>query len=258
MKKCCTCKKLKSLQEYHKSKNQKDGHSARCKSCTSTAEKRLRKDRYKPSSSRVKFSVKYCKSCDTIKPKTKEFFWLTKRKELRANGEYAYYYVFKSQCKICHGAAGLKRIRKKRCKIYNCSLEDYEKHWRVAQVENKEDRLDKHYPYLFKLGLSKLQIIWIIKNIRAGYKWVSHEQWIIDSKKRMHKAHLKYKDLPEGYHLFKDVPNDEMNKIIMKREPIDAVLANRMCMKVAEVPKGVLEVKRIIHMINREIKKQKQ
>jgi len=33
MKKCCICQKIKSFNEFHKNKQQKDGHECRCKRC---------------------------------------------------------------------------------------------------------------------------------------------------------------------------------------------------------------------------------
>jgi hypothetical protein len=42
MKKCIHCNKLKSLEEYNKKSNAKDGHSSICKSCSKKANKKWR------------------------------------------------------------------------------------------------------------------------------------------------------------------------------------------------------------------------
>ena len=196
-----------------------------------------------------------CANCHIVFPNTTKYFFKRKSYWTTKDGVTKWKWSTRSLCKSCNGLLAAQKRRNKKIKEYGCSPENYRK-TALAIMGEKHKTLIYKYPYAFENNRSHLQALWIIRNIRAGYIWQGEEQWKIYCLKRRHKARAKHLDLPEGYLLFKEVPEIEMKKIKMQREPIDAVLANRLKLRLEEAPKELIEVKRIICKINREINNQ--
>ena len=195
---------------------------------------------------------KKCSCCGDIKPRTEEYFF--KKTVYNKKDKSKTYQSFRSICKICWSKEQTRKNRLKRIKELGCTLSNYEKTWR--SINGKTIR---KYPFLYDYNLTKNQIAYIITKIKKGYKFVNHEKFLEDCKKDRRESLEKrgrgiYKDIPDEYVLWKDVPKDIRNNIINKRDPSDAQACNWLGKKIGDLDKETIETKKLIVKINRFIK----
>lgn len=199
----------------------------------------------------VRSDVKICCSCGVSKPRTDEYFF---KKKVFNRSKTREYWSFRSNCKKCHGKKGTEKKRLKKIIEYGCSKEDYETVWRKKTGES-----NRKYPYLWNSDIPDKDRRSLYRLINNGYVFVSYEKYKEDKKeiRREHnKRNSKFKDIPDGFYKWSEVPKNIKNKILITREPSDSKLSNWLGYKVGEVPKEVLDVKRIIYKITREIQNQ--
>ncbi len=204
-----------------------------------------------PKEVRIKPEVKTCSRCEESFPRTLEFFFSKKSYNKNKTISYA---GFRSVCKTCHSKKTLDRNRQKRCKELNCSIEDYRESY-LKGMGSKH----KKYPYLDNVCIPLKEVETIRKRIRKGYVFTSYDQYKKDQKTWVHerlKEKSKYNDLPDGYMAYKDLPTKLLKEVIGKREPTEGTLANWLGYKTGQLPKEVLDTKRLIVAINKEAKNQ--
>jgi len=90
----------------------------------------------------MKIMKKTCVNCNNEYPKTKEYFFIRKIKQKLSTGEIAVYNSFKSDCIKCHGIKGGANRIKKRCKEFNCDVQDYRENWKQQYTETRTIDLD--------------------------------------------------------------------------------------------------------------------
>ena len=183
---------------------------------------------------------KKCGGCQKEYPKTQEYFFIRNIKQIsKTTGELKIYKSFKSQCKKCHGLQGDKIRVKKRCLEMSCEVVDYNKNWK-KQYSNSR--------ILFKeVNDSPVKNKTTIHNkIRKGYVYLSYEQYRIDCRKNISQVRRKY-----DYGNLDFVPKGIQTGI---KHLTDGYIALTMGLKVKEVPKEFIEVKRLTILLKREIK----
>lgn len=185
--------------------------------------------------------TKVCAKCKNEYPKTTEYFFRKVIKQRLASGEIAVYNSYRSVCKKCHGMQGNERRIKKRCEEMNCSVKDYRENWKkqYSKTRTKYPKI-KHLPETVQFTLRK----WM----DSGYKFTSYEQFRIDVRKNISKYRRKY-----DYGECDFVPQKERNRCGIKNLT-DGYVAMTLGFKVDEVPQSLIENKRLILKLMRELK----
>ena len=149
--------------------------------------------------------------------------------------------VFRAKCKICFNKENIENRILKRCKEENIKRSE----WKSF---NREKLISRD---IFKLKDERLKNIprptraRILRKIREDdYVFISYKQYKIDCSKNISLSQRKYKYDSEG------VLND---KIISKEMP-DYYIANRLKINLKEIPKEIIETKRLLIKLKRELK----
>ena len=182
---------------------------------------------------------KICGQCNKELPKTEEYFFKRIISQTLKTGEIKTYYSFKSQCKKCHSSQGDEIRIKKRCKEMNCNISDYTENWK-KQYSNTRT--------LFKeINDAPLKNKTTVHNkIRKGYVYTTYEQYRTDCKKTYSQIRRKY-----DYGDLDFVPKGTQTGFIHLS---DAYVSNTLGFKINEIPKEIIETKRLIIQLRRELK----
>lgn len=198
--------------------------------------------------------TKVCGSCLKEFPKTEKYFFKRIIKQKNVSG-YAEYSSFKSDCKSCHSKKGEKRRIKLRCKQLGVKPSSYRKAWKKQYSETRTK-----YKNIRALPIPIAKKRTIISKIIAGYNFTTLDNYMLDAKTQLRASFEKksgrranYSDLPEGYILWKDVPNDLRQKIKNQRVT-DSRLANWLGSTVSNCPPELLKTKRLLVEMNKYIK----
>jgi hypothetical protein len=182
--------------------------------------------------------TKICSCCKKELPKTEDYFFLTKRKQQNKSG-IAVYYVFKAVCKKCHCKKSEENRLKKRCKEMNCEVSDYRKNWKKQYSETRT-----HFKEIIHLPKGVQSVI--RNKIKEGYVFKNYEQYRVDCKKNISKVKRKY-----DYGDLDFVPKGTQTGI---KHLTDGYIALTLKSKVKEIPKEIIETKRLIIQLKRELK----
>lgn len=182
---------------------------------------------------------KTCTNCKKTFEKNEDNFFKKVIKQLNAKGELKTYYSFRSVCKLCHGKIGNKRRVKKRCYELNCTVSQYKTKWK--QQYSKTRTLHPEISHLPK-GVQSV----IRKKIKNGYVFTTYKQYKTDCAKNISKAKRKY-----DYGDLDFVPKKTQTGI---KHITDGYVALTLGMSVKDVPKQIIETKRLIIKIKRELK----
>jgi hypothetical protein len=185
-------------------------------------------------------NFKKCTSCNLEFPKTKDYFFARVIKQQNKSG-LAIYHSFKSICKSCNNIKSEENRIKKRCKEMNCDISDYRENWKKQYSETRT--LVKEISHLPK-GVKSI----IRKKIKNGYIFTNYEQYKIDCRKNISQVMRKY-----DYGDVDFVPKEKRDKTGIVNLT-DAYIALTLKAKVNEVPKEVIETKRLIIQLKRELK----
>lgn len=195
---------------------------------------------YIPCCTQAVIPVKKCGTCGVELPKTEEYFFKKIIKQKLAKGNVVTYNSFKSDCKKCHAKKGEQRRIKKRCKEMGCSVNDYEIYWKKQYTQTRTK-----YPEISDYPKSVRGTIQ--KRIRNGYKFTTYEKYKRDCRINVSKARRK--------HDYGDV--DFAPKEKLSRSGIinltDGYIAATLKSKVGDLPKEIIEVKRLIIKLKREL-----
>jgi hypothetical protein len=196
---------------------------------------------------------KTCGLCKKEFPRTEDYFFIKVIRQKLAGGEIAIYYSFRSDCKKCHGLKGKKRKHKHKSLEHNCTVEEYaQKAKLIGNIRRWEGK--RKYHFLDDLPISNIKKEWIKQIIRQGYSFTTYEQLLADRKEYRKSVMDKKRKipLPKGFYRLKDIPDKE-RKYLINRRLTEGRLANWLGFKVGELPKEVIETKRLIVELRRII-----
>lgn len=185
------------------------------------------------------FVLKKCTCCDLEFPKTEDYFFKKVIKQQNKNGA-AIYHSFRSICKSCNNKKSEANRIKKRCKEMNCDVSDYRENWkkqysetRTIDIEAKKTLTNGSYNHFIKNKKNTLKDYLFSVENKIGYK----EMGIKKQKPIEH--HKKYK---------KEYYKKDRTKLK------DAYIANNILgFKINEVPKEIIETKRLIIQLKKEL-----
>ena len=185
--------------------------------------------------------MKKCNTCGIEYPKTTEYYYRKKIKQKLADGSIAIYDSYRSDCKTCCNKKNEDRRIKKRCEEMNCDISEYRKKWKeqYSRTRTKCQKIS-HLPRSIRAS--------ILKKIKKGYVFTTYEQYKIDCRSNISKARRKY-DYGEVCFVSKE---DKSKSGIVNLT--DSYVAMSMRIPVDEAPKELIEVKRNILKLKRELK----
>ena len=182
--------------------------------------------------------TKTCTSCKKELPKNENNFFLTKRKQQNKNG-LATYYVFKAVCKNCHAKQGNEIRIKKRCKEMNCEISEYRNKWKEQYTETRT-----HFKEFNGYCLSTRKNMFKYKE--QGKDVSTYENYKKLGKLKLSKIRRKY-----DYGNVDFVPKNTQTGI---KYLTDGYIALTLKQRVKEVPKELIEFKRLTIKLKRELK----
>jgi hypothetical protein len=185
-----------------------------------------------------------CTTCKKEYPKTKEYFFEKTSKQKLASGKIAVYKGFRSSCKKCHGIKGENRRIKKRCQELNCDIKDYRKNWKQQYSETRTVDLDAKE----KLTEGQYNHYMDLYNKNEVKDYVDYLYRVEAKKRTLSKNKIKITS-------YKEIQNYRNKYYLKDRKKLkDAYIANNILgFKVGEIPKQVLETKRLIIKLKREV-----
>ena len=185
--------------------------------------------------------TKICSCCKKKFPKTKEYFFAKVTKQQNKIG-LAIYHSFREICKSCNNKKTEANRIKKRCKEMDCDVSDYKENWKKQYSETRT--FVKEIAHLPK-GIQSV----IRKKIKDGYVFTNYEQYRIDCRKNISQVKRKYE-----YGNIDFVPKGIQTGI---KYLTDGYIALTLKAKVKEVPKEMIEFKRLTIQLKRELEKLK-
>lgn len=183
------------------------------------------------------FVLKKCTCCNLEFPKTEDYFFAKVIKQQNKSG-LAIYHSFRAICKRCNNKKTEANRIKKRCKEMNCDVSDYRENWKKQYSETRT--LVKEISHLPK-GVQSV----IRKKIKDGYVFTNYEQYRIDCRKNVSKVKRKYE-----YGNIDFVPKGIQTGI---KYLTDGYISLTLKAKVKEVPKEMIEFKRLTIQLKREL-----
>lgn len=183
-------------------------------------------------------TIKKCTCCGLEFPKTEEYFFRKNIKQKLASGKTVIYHSFRAVCKKCHVKKNEERRIKKRCKELNCEISQYREYWKKQYSETRTT----------VKGISNLPegVKNVIrKKVKNGYVFTNYEQYRIDCRKNISKAKRKY-----DYGDIDFVPKATQTGI---KHLTDGYIALTLNAKVKDVPKEMIEFKRLTIQLKREL-----
>ena len=183
------------------------------------------------------FVLKKCTCCNLEFPKTEDYFFAKVIKQQNKSG-LAIYHSFRAICKSCNNKKGEANRIKKRCKEMNCDVSDYRENWKKQYSETRT--FVKEIAHLPK-GVQSV----IRKKIKDGYVFTNYEQYRIDCRKNVSQVKRKYE-----YGNIDFVPKGIQTGI---KYLTDGYIALILKAKVKEVPKEMIEFKRLTIQLKREL-----
>lgn len=185
----------------------------------------------------MEIELKKCTCCNLEFPKTEEYFFAKVIKQQNKSG-LAIYHSFRAICKRCNNKKTEANRIKKRCKEMNCDVSDYRENWKKQYSETRT--FVKEISHLPK-GVQSV----IRKKIKDGYVFTNYQQYRIDCRKNVSQVKRKYE-----YGNIDFVPKGIQTGI---KYLTDGYIALTLKAKVKEVPKEMIEFKRLTIQLKREL-----
>ena len=183
------------------------------------------------------FVLKKCTCCNLEFPKTEDYFFSRVIKQQNKSG-LATYHSFRAICKSCNNKKTESNRIKKRCEEMNCDISDYRENWKKQYSETRT--FVKEISHLPK-GVQSV----IRKKINNGYVFTNYEQYRYDCRKNLSRVKRKY-----NYDNLDFVPKGTQTGI---KHLTDSYIALTLKRKVKEVPKEMIEFKRLTIQLKREL-----
>jgi len=183
-------------------------------------------------------NFKKCTCCNLEFPKTKDYFLL---KPKRKNYKWKVYEIYRSQCKKCtYKNTNEKRILKK-CNELLIKRDEWDDWKRKDKLKKpifqfKDDRLkDFNRPLRAR----------ILRKIRE-------ENYIFTTVENYYKECLENKSNAQRKYSYSTV--GKLSSDIIANEMPDYYIANRLKMPTSEIPKEIIETKRLLLKLKRTLK----
>lgn len=184
--------------------------------------------------------TKICGTCKKELPKTDQYFFKRKIKQILKSGELVEYNSYKSDCKKCHANKMREAQRKRRYKELGCSEKDYKYAYRKQMALSKTRHPETlHLPPDVRKTINR----WI----DAGYKFTTYEQYKLDVRKKYSKIRRKH-----DYGNVDFVSNDMQNSLSIKNIAKSRV-ALILGIPTEDLPNEVYEAKKLNILIKREL-----
>lgn len=172
-------------------------------------------------------TFKICTKCKVKYPKSKKYFF---KKSQNRNG-------LRAICKKCHKEDAVERKIQNRCKEEGILRSEWEEFKRKKLLERdifqfKDERL-KYYPRPLRAR--------ILRKIRNGYNFTTLEQYYKDDQRGKKNRKYNYKN------------NGKITRSDILENLPDYYVAGLLRKKVGDIPKEIIETKRLIVKIRREI-----
>jgi len=245
---CTICKieKEASLNFFFKQKKGRYGVKSQCKKCILDKKK---KDRIlKP---KIIKEFKVCSRCKVEFPLNKDFFFTkTTKKGVVVNGyELKNNCVsFRSVCKKCNGKITLEKKQKKRAEELGVDLSFYLENKIELQKKALREAKTK-FPMLQNIGIRKGCASYIRKKIREGYVFTNLEDYKKQVQENFKEASIKKRKEDYG-------DAEKATQKIRVELLLDSHIKTRLGFKKSDyVPKEIIESKRLIMQLKRELNK---
>jgi len=186
-------------------------------------------------------NVKKCCNCGLELPKTNEFFYSKIVKQKLADGSVSTYHSFRSECKRCHNNKNENRRVRKRCVHMNCDVSDYRDNWKKQYSNTRTKNPELSYLTVGQQGL-------IRKKIADGYEYTTYEQYKTDCRKNVSQGKRKY-----DYEDCDFISRTDKNRIGINNLT-DGYIALTLKNRVDDIPKEIIETKRLVLKLKRELK----
>ena len=201
---------------------------------------RIQKKAFRMKIKVIKSNTKDCCKCKKTYPKTLEYFFQKEEKQKTKNGIKTYYGL-RHICKNCYADNTRIKKQQKRCEELNCDIGDYQKLWR-----NIKYNAQKKYPET--IGLSKNKRRSVIRKMNNGYAYTTYTKYKKDCSLTISLARRKY----DYYDKTKLVDN-KLGCRVGIINLTDGYIAMTLGFKVKDVPKEIIETKRLYLQLKREI-----
>ena len=182
--------------------------------------------------------TKKCTCCNLEFPKTEEYFLL---KPKRKNYKWTVREIYRANCKNCWYKKTAEQRISKRCKEIGIERDKWEEWKRETMLKKpifqfKDERLKE-----FDRPLRRR----ILKKIREeNYVFTTIENYYKDCAKNRSKSQRIY-----------EYTEPILNSKIIGNTMPDYYIANRLGKSIKELPKEIIETKRLIIQLKRELKK---
>jgi RNA polymerase subunit RPABC4/transcription elongation factor Spt4 len=196
--------------------------------------------------------TKACTKCKEVYPKSSTYFHNKIIKQRLANGTITTYHSFRSLCKSCHSVVQEEKRKERRCQELNCDISEYQTKWKEVQSDNlKKDKV------AFK-NLTKSQYQWYINLKNKGFEG-DYKDYLKRIEVNINRRNQRLKQV--NLHSRKYFNEDEYkaarakwNKNNIDRLTDSYIANNVLGVKVNDLPKEIIETKRLIIQLNRSIK----
>jgi hypothetical protein len=189
--------------------------------------------------------VKTCGECNKDFPKTKDYIFVKVIKQKNKSG-FATYYSFRSTCKTCHGKKGNERRVKKRCKELDCNISNYRKNWKKQFSETRT--IDMQAKKKLTRGQYSHYRRMVLKGVASNVEEYRKEVF----KNKNSKPWLRKFDY-EGKVFLTAKERVNKNNSMKIDNLTDIYITNMLGLKKGEVPNELIETKRLIIKIKREV-----
>ena len=182
--------------------------------------------------------TKTCTSCKKELPKTEDNFFIKITKQQNKSG-LAIYRSFRSICKSCNNKKTEENRVKKRCKEMGCNISEYRKKWKEQYTETRT-----HFKEFKEYSLDTRKRMFKYKE--EGNDVSTYKKYKELGKLKISKIRRKY-----DYGNIDFVPKNTQTGI---KHLTDGYIALTLKQRVKEVPKELIEFKRLTIQLKRELK----
>ena len=237
---CKKCGETKPIEEFTKSPFCIYGYSYSCSDCKRIYDKDRRpapKPKYKP-------TEKICAKCKNEFPATEQYFFTKVCKYKLDDGTVKCCKSLRHVCKKCHSKIITLKNRKKRCIELNCTLEKYEDAYRKVIVYKK-------LKFKELAGATKDErITALVRYKTTGKLFMTEDEYSEYLFKKRTEISFKRRKYDYG-----DVERvgARASSLMAVLHATNARMAQTLGLSVKDVPVGLLEAKRQLVMLKREL-----